>query len=191
MIMRTKLVKKNQLAIIPFGVIEGIEPFWFNNEKWVLIDQNFPIRFHEASGKTQRSIANACRNDKRSLAYINKQMGISGISREFDTWYKCVVGGLDHTPDLLKGKFTPDVYNNLCEDYNCQHRGRLCGVACGLRSHHVQAICALKKGKSVAATANDLCISTAGLKSRIEVIKIKLDTPNIAAMMAKAVEIGV
>lgn len=189
--METKLVKKNQLALIPFGIVEGVEPFWFNNEKWVLLNNQFPVKYHETSGENQRLIADACKDDKPSLAYINKKMKVTAKSGEFNIWYKCVVGGLDYVPDLLKGKFTPDAYNNMCSDYNCLHRGKLCGVASGLRSHHVQAIIALKKGKSVAATASDLCISTAGLKSRIEVIKIKLDAPNLPSMMAKAVEIGI
>lgn len=190
MIMETKLLKKNKLAIIPAGIIEGIEPFWFNNEKWILMQGEIPVRYHNASGKTQRMIADACRNDKRSLAYMHKH-GTTGITAEFETWYKCVVGGLDSTPDFLKGKFTPDAYNNMCTDYDCPHRGKLCSVATGLRSHHVKTIVALKRGKSIAATANDLCISAAGMKSRIETIKIKLDAPNLPSMMAKAVEIGI
>lgn len=189
--METKLVKRNRIALVPFGIIDGIDPFWFNNEKWVRMNGNQFLKFHETSGQTQRLIADACRNDKRSLAYINNKMGITGISGEFDTWYKCVVGGLDEVPDILKGRFTPDAYNNMCTDYDCPHRGRLCGVSSALKSEDVKTIRALKRGKSIAATADDLFISTAGMKSRVEKVKEKLGAPNMASLMARATEIGI
>nr|WP_321357217.1 hypothetical protein [uncultured Draconibacterium sp.] len=189
--METKLVKRNRIALIPFGIIDGIDPFWFNNEKWVRMNGNEFIRYHETSGKTQRLIANACRDDKPSLDYINNKMGIKGISAEFDTWYKCVVGGLDAVPDFFKGRFTPDAFNNMCTDYDCPHRGKLCGVASGLKSDDVKTIDALKQGKSIAATAEDIFLSTAGMKSRVENLKIKLGAPNMASLMARATEIGI
>ena len=187
--METKLPKKNKLAIIPAGIIEGTEPFWFDNEKWVIHEYEI-MRYHESPGSVQRMIANAFMNDKKSRSYL-KKIGVVGFTEAFEWWYKCVIGGLDHIPDFLNGKFTPDAYNNLCTDYDCPHRGRFCSLATGLKSHEVKTIRELKKGKSIAATASDLHVSTAGIKSRVENIKVKLETPNMASMMAKAAELGI
>ncbi|WP_372648229.1 hypothetical protein [Draconibacterium sp.] len=187
--METKLLKNRKIGIIPAGIVDGTEPFWFNNEKWVL-HNGMAMKFDEAPGAVQRMIADACRNDKRSLSIIHK-MGAKGFTAEFETWYKCVVGGLDAVPDFKDGKFTPDAYNNVCNDYDCPMRGKLCSVATGLRSHDVKTIIALKRGKSIAATADDLCISTAGMKSRVEKLKEQLGAPNMASLMARATEIGI
>jgi DNA-binding CsgD family transcriptional regulator len=188
--MKAKLVKRNKMAFIPAEIIEGIEPFWFNNEKWVLINKNEAIQFHKAPGKVQRMIVEECIKDKASREYMRKH-GISGLSNELDTWYKCVIGGLDNTPDFLKGKFTPDAYNNMCTDFECPHRGKLCGVRSGLKNYEVQTIAALKQGWSIEITADLLCISVAGMKSRIEKIKEKLGATNMASLIAIASELGI
>ncbi len=186
--METKLVKKNKLAIIPAGIVEGIEGFWYDG-KWVLMEGR-AMPFHESPGRVQRMFAEACMNDKRRMAYARKK-GITKFSEVFDWWYRCVVGGLDHVPDFLDGKFQPDAFNNLCTNYSCEDRGKWCSVEAGLKSHEVKTIVALKRGKSMAETANELHVSCAGMKSRVEKIKTKLGTSNMASMMARATEIGI
>ena len=186
--METKVLKKNKLAIVPAGILEGTEAFWYNNEKWVL-HEGKAMRFHEAPGSIQRMIANACLNDKQSQSYMRK-CRVTKFSDAFDWWYKCVIGALDSVPDFINGKFVADAYNNTCTE-NCPHRGRFCSLEPGLKNFEVDTIKALKAGKSIAETADDLHISAAAAKSRIEKIKVKLDAPNMASMMSKAVSYGI
>ena len=187
--METKLLKKNKLAIVPAGILEGTEAFWYNNEKWVL-HEGKAMPFHGAPGNVQRLIADAFMNDNRSQGYLRK-IGLNQFSEAFEFWYKCVVGALDSVPDFLNGKLTADAYNSACTDYNCPHRGRFCSLEVGLKNHEVVTIVALKKGDSVAKTAEGLHVSTAGMKSRVEKIKVKLGASNMASMMARATELGI
>lgn len=175
---------------IPAGIFSpGFEAFWHEDEKWVLANGH-RMRFKECDSSIRQPIWNAFLNDKQSLAYIAK-MGIKKASEVFDTWYRCVIGGLDHVPDFLNDKLTPDAYNNLCGDFACPHRGRLCSRASGLKNYEVQTLFALKNGESLERTASFLCVSLPGMKSRVEKIKEKLEVPNMAALMARTAEFGI
>lgn len=188
--METKLVKRNKLAIIPAGIIEGIEAFSYKNEKWVAMDGEV-TPYHQAPGRIQRMIATAFLNDKRSRDYLEKEMGITGFEEGFEWWYHCVVGALDNVPDFVKGKFTADSYNHNCTKMDCVHRGKFCSVATGLKYYEVATINALKMGLSVEKTAPLLNISVPGLKSRIQLLKEKLGATNERSLMAKAAELGI
>ena len=187
--MQTKLVKKHKLAIMPAGIIEGVEAFWHDNEKWVAFNGQAML-FHEAPGRIQRMIAQACINDTKSQQYM-KKYGVEKFSAAFDWWYKCVVGAWDHVPDFMNGKFTADAYNNNCTNTECEHRGRFCSLTAGLKYWEVATINGLKLGLTIEKTALLLNVSTAGLKTRIEKMKEKLGAKNMASLMAKAASFGV
>lgn len=186
--MDTKLTKTDN-SPIPAGIFSGIEALYHEGEKWVIANGTTQ-RFHESPSSIQQPIWKAFMSDKQSLAYLAK-MGITKASEAFDWWYKCVIGGLDHIPDLLNGKLIPDAYNNMCGDFQCAHRGRLCSRATGLKNYEVETLAALKTGESIERAASLLCISHNGLKSRIEKIKEKLHVPNMAALMAKSSAFGI
>jgi len=182
-------VTKTDKSPIPAGIFSGIEAFYHEGEKWV-IAHGTTYRFHEAPSTIQQQIWKAFTADKQSLAYIAK-MGITKASETFETWYRCVIGGLDSVPDILNGQLTADAYNNMCSDMNCPHRGRLCSCAVGLKNYEVATIAALKNGESLERTASQLCVSLPGMKSRVEKIKEKLHVPNMAALMAFSATIGI
>lgn len=186
--MSTKL---NNLAgcAIPAGLLEGIEAFWHFGQKWIII-KGHVTAFDDAPTKVQNMVANCFLKDKKSQQYLRKK-GIVKFSEGFDRWYRCKIGGLDTTPDFYNGVFTPDAYNNSCTDYLCPDRGKFCSQGCGLKSHEVATLVALKAGKNLAQTAAQLCISTAAMKSRLEKIKEKLNATNMASLMAKSAEIGI
>jgi len=186
--MSTKLAFSDK-SPIPAGLFSGIEAFWYDGEKWV-IAQGKVQRFHDAPSAVQQQILKLFMVDKKSLSYLSK-IGINEFSKSFDTWYKCVIGGLDSIPDFLGDKFTPDTYNNMCLNYQCSHRGKLCSLAAGLKNSEVETLVALKAGKTMELTASDLCVSLPGIKSRIEKIRDKLQAPNIASLMVKTVELGI
>lgn len=175
--------------MLPAGIISGTEAFWFNDEKW-LIHEGAVMLFTDAPCKIQNMIANLFLNDDRSRNYL-KSVGITSFCEGFDMWYKCVIGALDDTPDFKDGKLTADAYNHACRDMDCPHRGRLCSLAPGLKNYEVATINKLKEGHSIEDTADILCISTAGMKSRIEKIREKLGATNMASMMARAAEYGI
>ena len=187
--MKTKVAKNKKPVAIPAGIIEGVEAFWYNNEKWVAFDGKV-LRYHDAPGRIQRMIITACLNDKKSREYM-KKCGVEKLSEAFDWWYKCIVGAWDRTPDFLNGKFTADAYNHSCKDFNCIHRGEFCSLAPGLKHWEVATINALKLGFNFEKTALLLHISLPGLKSRIEKIKEKLKAKNMASLIAKAAEFGI
>lgn len=184
-----KLQQITRQPNIPAGLFSGTEAFWHEGEKWVLTNGTRKP-FHECDSSIQQPIWKAFMADKHSLAYIAK-MGISKASEVFDTWYRCVVGGLDHVPDFLNEKFTPDAFNNLCCDFSCPHRGRLCSRATGLKNYEVETIAALKQGESLEQTASHIFVSLPGMKSRVEKIKIKLNVSNMAQLMARTAELGI
>ena len=190
--METKLVKNNRLAIIPAGIIEGIEAFYDEKSKqnWVVIDGS-SMPFDKASGNVQRLFAEAFLNDNRSRNYLEKKMGITSFREGLEVWLKCVAGGLDHVPDIANGVFQADNYNNTCTETECPHRGKFCGITTGLKDYEVESIKALKRGLSLEAAAGELCVSAAGMKSRVEVIKLKLGAKNMASMIGKAAEMGI
>jgi hypothetical protein len=187
--METKVLQKNQSRIMPAGIIEGIEGFWHDNEKWVMLEGT-KMRYHDAPGYVQRMFACAFMNDLSSREYM-KRHGVTAFSEAFDWWFRCVVGAYDFTPDFLNGKFTPDSYNNNCTDTNCPHRGKLCGRASRLNSFDVKTLAALKRGHNFRQTAASLYVSEPGLKSRVTKLREKLEARNIAALTARAAEIGI
>jgi len=186
--MTTKLTKTDKQPI-PAGIFSGIEAFWYKGEKWV-IAHGTTYRFHEAPSTIQQQVWKAFMADKQSLAYIAK-MGLTKHSEVFETWYRCVIGGLDNIPDLLNGKLNPDAYNNMCPDLHCPHRGSLCSRATGLKNFEVETIVALEKGETLEATANMLCISLEGMKSRMMKIREKLNAKNMADLMSKTAQLGI
>lgn len=188
--METNLMKNDKPALVPAGIIEGTEAFFYDNEKWV-IHQGQVMRFCEAPGEIQRLIANLFLNDGNARQYMKTKMGITAFSGAFDTWYKCRVGALDETPDFKDGNLNADAYNHACRDNKCPHRGRLCSLTPGLRNYEIETLQALKRGETIEQMSQSLHTSVAGLKSRITKIREKLGANNMASMVAKAVEFGI
>jgi DNA-binding CsgD family transcriptional regulator len=186
--MKTNIMQNEQTKL-PAGIFEGTEAFWHDNERWI-IHEGKVMRFTEAPTKIQDMIAMAFLKDKKSRAYLEK-IGYTASSKAMDRWYKCVIGALDEIPDFIDGKFTADAYNRTCTDYDCPHRGKFCSLGPGLKNYEVKTIVALKNGKTIKETASKLFISEAGLKSRVEKLKEKLEAENMAEMIAKAVEFGI
>jgi len=127
--------------------------------------------------------------DKQSLAYIAK-IGITKASEVFDRWYRCVVGGLDHVPDF-DFKFTPDAYNNMCTDHSCPLRGRLCSRAAGLKNYEVETIIALKSAKNMDQVANTVHVSLPAIKSRVAIMREKMNVTTTVGIIARAAEFGI
>lgn len=185
----TKLRYYKLKTNIPAGILEGTEAFWFDNEKW-LIHNGEAMKFKDAPIKLRNMIVYLFKCDVQSRAYLTK-IGVKAFSESFEMWYKCVIGGIDETPDFGCGRLQPDAFNNNCKDYDCPHRGRFCSLAIGLKYFEVSTIAALKAGFTETQTAQMLCVSEAGLKSRIEKIKEKLGATNMASMIARGVELGI
>ncbi len=180
----------NHYNQIPAGLFTGIECFWSNNEKWILRD-GIRMRFDDAPLKIRNMIVDAFFNDKPAQDYL-KKIGITAFSEGFEFWYRCRVGALDNTPDFSEdGKFTPDYFNNSCTNYSCPHRGRFCSVAAGLKNYEVESLAELKNGFTIEEAAANVCVSAAGMRSRIEKLKIKMDARNMPHLVAKAVEMGI
>jgi hypothetical protein len=187
--METKLRQTNQSSTMPAGIFDGVEAFWYADEKWIMQD-GMRMKFNDAPIKLRNMIANQFLKDEPSKEILRKQ-GITAFSSAFDMWYHCVIGALDSTPDFIDGKFTADSFNYACDDQICQFRGKLCGRASGLNSFDVQTLAALKRGDNFRQTAASLYVSEPGLKSRVTKLRQKLEVKNIAALTARAAEIGI
>ncbi|MBV5313786.1 MAG: helix-turn-helix transcriptional regulator [Prolixibacteraceae bacterium] len=186
--METNLLKKDK-SPIPAGIFgNGMEPFWYENEKWVIAHADVR-RFDECDSSIQQPIWKAFLNDKQSLAYLSK-IGVKKASESFDRWYRCVVGGLDHVSDIVGDSFTPDAFNNMCSESNCPHRGLLCGRASGLRSFEIETIRSLMQGKSMEQTAESLYMSLPAIKSRVSKLHEKFEVTNTVALIALATQLG-
>lgn len=175
---------------IPAGLFgEGIEAFWYAGEKWVIVS-GVRYLYNDSPTRVKSIIQREFMNDKLSLSYMATRMRLKNANEMFDTWYRCVVGGLDSVPDFGQ-KFTPDAFNNLCTDHKCPHRGILCSRATGLKNYEVETIAELKRGESVERASHRLFISPRGMKSRVEKIKEKMNVPNMAALMVTATQLGI
>lgn len=185
----TKVINSEQENQIPAGLITGIEAFWYKNEKMVIANGTVS-RYENAHPEVQKLVYEAFARDTESLNYLSK-IGINSFPDTFDRWFKCVVGGLDHVPDILSDKFTPDTYNNLCNDTSCNHRGKLCSRSVGLKNYEIETLVALKQGVSIETAALTLYVSIPTIKSRLEKIKQKLQVPNMAALMVRTTQLGI
>ena len=128
--------------------------------------------------------------DTRSRNILRKS-GITKMSEAFNKWYRCVVGALDEQSDVIEGKVIPDLYNNTCSDFSCPLRGILCSTGTGLKNYEVETLSVLKLGLTYEKTADYLCLSIPGLKSRVEKIKEKLGANNMASLIACASYLGI
>lgn len=188
--METKLLQKTEMRTkLPAGMIDGIELFWYNNEKWIILEGK-AMRFVDSPAKLQNLIAELFLADFRSQALL-KKIGITAFSVAFDRWYRCLFGALDEFPDIINGRINPDSYNSSCKDYKCVLRGRFCSRGPGLKSYEVESLVALKEGHTIEQAAVLLCISIAGMKSRVEKMKVKLGARNLPQLTAKAAELGI
>ena len=185
----TKLREFSAQNQIPAGIFSGVEAFWHEGEKYVLANGT-ARRFDDCDSTIQQPIWRAFLADKQSHTYLAK-IGINKASETFDRWYRCVVGGLDHTPDLLNDKLTPDAYNNMCADHSCPHRGRLCSRAAGLKNFEVETLYALKSARNMEHAATAVHVSLPAIKSRIAIMHEKFQVTNSVAMMAKASQLGI
>lgn len=187
--MKTNVMEKNQEKKLPAGLFEGTEAFWYDNEKW-LIHNGEIMRFTDAPTRIQDMVANLFLTDEPAKRYL-RRIGVTAFSAAFDMWYKCKIGALDECPDFVDGNLNADAYNHACSDMNCPHRGKFCSLGPGLRNYEIKTIQALKKGETIERTAAALCVSVAGLKSRIEKMKDKLAATNMASLIARASEYGI
>ena len=178
--------RKNIIA----RMMKGIEPFYINGEKWVDAFGR-KVRFYEADEAIQSEIRRCYENDERSHNYMKRVLGITNEEEQFETWYKCVVGGLDQEPDIINGVFNPDKFNNLCFESICSHRGKFCGTRSGLKDYEVETLTLLKQGHTIEQGAQKIHVSVPGFKSRIDNLKIRLDAANMAALISIASDLGI
>lgn len=186
----TANVQKTDKSPIPAGIFgEGIEAFWYNNEKWVIAN-GARYRYNETPTHAKAVIQQAFMNDRQSLAYMATRMNLKNANEMFDTWYRCVVGGLDSVPDFGL-KFTPDAFNNMCHDTQCKHRGSFCGRQTALKNYEVETLAQLGKGNNMKATSEHLFITRTGIRSRVDQIKEKLNANNMAELMHRSAQLGI
>lgn len=187
--MNANVTKTDKSPILAGMIGDGIEPFWYENEKWVLAN-GVVYRYNDAPTHIKAEILQEFIKDRQSHDYMAK-MGITVANEVFERWYQCVVGGLDHVPDIRKEVFTPDAYNNLCADTKCEHRGLLCGRASGIRSWQAETIRAIKDGCSMEKAAEKVHVSHAAVRSRVSKMFEQTGVHTTAQLMCWATELGV
>lgn len=175
---------------IPAGITNGTEAFWLDGEKW-LIHNGEAKPFNQFPTAIQNQIVDLFANDTQSRSILQKH-GIKGFSQQFDTWYKCVVGGLDNTPDFTNWQqLTADSFANTCPETNCPMRGKLCGRAMALNNIEVDTIRFFAKGYTIGQVAKEQFVTEAAIKSRLNTIHYKTQTRNMASLMVVATVNGV
>lgn len=179
-------VHKTSEKAIPEWLNSGAEVYFSHGEIYLNIEGN-KVHFSQAPGKYQRRLGNQFLNDKPAQRYLKKEFGITSFEKGFEQWLFCKYGGIDNNSDIsANGKLTPDAYNNVCTDTNCPHRGRFCGVKSQLNSYDVETINVFAKGKTIEQASKKLFLSIPGTKSRLNTIKDKTGTVNMAQLMVFA-----
>lgn len=178
--------RKNNIA----KMMRGIEPFYINGEKWVDAFGR-KVRFYEADEAIQSEIRRCYENDEQSYIYMKRILGITDEDEKFETWYRCVVGGLDKEPDIIDGIYNPDKFNNLCVKSYCADRGKFCGTRSALKDYEVETLTILKQGHTIEQGAEKIHVSVPGFKSRIDNLKIRFGAANMAALISIASDLGI
>lgn len=108
-------------------IIKDTEPFWHNNEKWVIYKGN-AMPLAEAPICVQDSIALIFLKDKKKRDYL-KKIGYTSFAKAYDRWYRCVFGGFSKDSEFRNGKLEPGMFCWSCDDHTCSDRGKLCRLA--------------------------------------------------------------
>lgn len=180
----TNVQKNSTGTSIPAGILSGVEGFYENGRKYVIINGTTML-FENAPTRVQNKIAEHCIADKQATYAIAEVVGTQAFSVVFDMWYRCRIGGLDSQPDFSDDleSFTPDAFNSQCTDDHCPMRGKLCN-SLGLKSFHMPTVRALVNGYTVKETAARVHLSVEGVKSQVKVIKETLGARNTAHMVS-------
>lgn len=149
------------------------------------------IHFTELPSMEKRNFIDLYLSDKEGQRFIRDHFGITGFESAFKKWLFCKFGSLDGSPDMVDSRATPDTYNSACHRASCPGRGKFCGQASGVKDFEAATLKKIIAGKTTSEIANELNISHAAVKSRVEKLKIKFNAPNMAALAACAVEIGI
>ena len=184
-------VQKKSITTIPAGLISGKEAFTVGREKYLQLEgRNF--KFDEAPREYRQLFWNKFLSDKESQRYLRTRFGIYAIEQQFDKWFHCKFGGLDHIPDIDKDEeLVPDAFNNTCEEKDCPHRGRFCGKDIPLKSYDLKVLGSIARGNTIQQTANELCMSEPGVKSRLDANKIRVGARNTVECISKLTQWGV
>lgn len=175
---------------IPAGITNGTEAFWLDGEKWLI--HNGEVKpLNQFPTSVQNRIVDLFALDTESRDVLKKNK-IYGFMEQFDAWYKCVVGGIDNTPDFIDwSHLTSDCFANTCSETNCNMRGKLCGRSMGLNSIEIETIRCLSRGSTIAQVAKEQFVTEAAIKSRINTIHYKTKSRNMAELMAVTARAGV
>jgi len=188
--METK-VQKNTNETIPQWLFQGVEAFTHNGQKYLIIDGKNML-FHQAPGMYQQFFADCFIADKKAQRDLKLFWGITSFEEGFEKWFSCKFGGIDHIADTNNMlDLTPDIYNNTCAETNCPHRGRFCGKTSRLNSWDIQTIQVFGSGHTIQEAAKILCLSIAGVKSRINAIRDKTGARNMAQLISITAHKGV
>lgn len=188
--MRTNVTNLSGSSRIPAGIFHGTEIFSQGGEMFALY-QGKRMHFTELPSMEKRNFIDLYLSDKEGQRFIRDQFGITGFESGFKKWLFCKFGSLDGNPDMVDSHITPDTYNSACHKTDCPGRGRFCGQASGIKSHEVATLRKLIEGKTASEIADELHISLAAVKSRLESLKLKFNAPNSKALAACAAEIGI
>lgn len=175
---------------LPAGLFKGTEVFVEEYEIYAMY-RGRCILFEELPSMEKRFFVREYLADKAGQKFIREELGITGFESAFRQWLFCKFGAIDGEPDLLDGKVIPDLYNSACDRKNCPGRGVFCGQGSRLKRHDVETLHELVSGYSVKQMADHLHLSDSAIKSRIEKLKERMEVPNVAALAAKAVELGI
>ena len=189
-VMDTNLGQNETKTKIPAGIFAGIEAFWYNDEKWIIMEGKV-MRFYDSPSRVQRMVATAFMKDKAAHSYMRKIAGDPAFSRAFDFWYRCKLGALDEVPDFIDGNLNADYYNHACSDFECPHRGKFCSLGPGLENYEIKTITMMQQGLTIEEAAEKLHITHSGLRQRIEKLKEKLGAKNMAELIAISSRIGI
>jgi DNA-binding CsgD family transcriptional regulator len=125
-------------------------------------------------------------SDYKSQVLLEK-MGFKTKESSFQKWLFCKFGSFDPVADLKDGQIQTNEYNNVCTDYKCKMRGRLCNA---LNSREEETLILISKGYSVQEIADTVCLSFHGIKNRISHLKEKLNAKNSAELGAIAIKLN-
>jgi hypothetical protein len=184
-------IEKNEFKF-PAGLRPGTgtEAYFDGHTKYLMIDGSCKP-FEQWPDSIQDIFLSAFEEDNESRLYLKKYFGITDEAAAFDQWFKCRFGGLDHECDYNEKGIHPDYFNNTCNDLECPHRGKFCGMGSGLKNFQVKTLRVLENSNSFKEASQMLFISVPGVKNRVIELKYTLNSNKLSGITAIGARLGI
>lgn len=187
--MNTNVAIPAGMSNLPVALMCNTE-FFTKNGHVMAIHNGKTMDFFNLPEEIQQAAFKLYEQDVNGKKMLRK-MGYIGMAKAFPKWLACKFGSLDGVTDFENGKLQPDFFNASCTSTTCPFRGKLCGTQSAITREDYNTLSLVVQGFSAKLIADRLNLTHAGVKSRLEVLKLRFNAVNLPSLAAKATLLGI